>query len=37
MEIPPGKGDLIKKFPDTRKLSHWWVWGKFLNLGKQPN
>jgi len=38
MEIRPRKGVLIEeKFPNTRNPSHWWVWGKFLNLGGQHN
>ena len=36
-EIHLGKGVLKRKFSNTRKLSHWQVWGKFLKLKGQPN
>ena len=38
MEICPRKGVLKeKKFPNTRKHSHWQISGKFWNLRGQHN
>ena len=37
MEIRPGKGVLIEEVSKHQETSHWWVGGKFLNLGGQPN
>ena len=38
MEIRSRKGVLIgEKFPNTRKPSNQWVWGKLSNLGGQHN
>ena len=36
-EDPPRKGVFKKKFPKTRKHSHWWVCGEFWNLRGQHN
>ena len=36
METCPGEG-VVKKFPNTRKLSYWWVCGEFWNLRGQHN
>ena len=33
----PGRESQQRKFPITRKPSHWRVWGKFSDLGGQPN
>ena len=38
METYPGEGIVKKeKFANTRKPSHWWVYGKFWNLRGQHN
>ena len=37
METCPGEGVMKEKFPNTRKPSHWQVYGEFWNLRGQHN